>query len=232
MLKNKKNELLSIVWCDNGMVDGKFAEGLIFTFLNTIGKIPISSAYRFFGGHIASQREQALNQWIKDDNTEWLLWVDSDVVLTADSLQKIWDIADKNERPVVTGTVFSAQELEQTLMKTYPLLFVDLEDGKIEAIHPMPYDSIIKVDSAGMGFVLMHRSVILKMKKIFKDEPLFAEIGSDLAHQFVSEDIAFFRKLKKSGIQLYAHTGALAQHMKRFSVDVNYYGMYWNQNGK
>ena len=38
----------------------------------------------------------------------------------------------------------------------------------------------------------------------------------------------FFRKLKKAGIKIYAHTGAVVQHMKRFSFDVNYYNVYWD----
>jgi hypothetical protein len=38
----------------------------------------------------------------------------------------------------------------------------------------------------------------------------------------------FFRKLKKAGIPLYAHTGATVQHLKTFSFDQNYYNLYWN----
>jgi len=45
----------------------------------------------------------------------------------------------------------------------------------------------------------------------------------------VGEDIIFFRKLKQAGIKVFAHTGALAQHMKRFSFDVAYYGLYWKE---
>jgi hypothetical protein len=33
--------------------------------------------------------------------------------------------------------------------------------------------------------------------------------------------------MKAAGIPLHAHTGALVKHMKRFSVDVDYYSMYW-----
>jgi hypothetical protein len=34
--------------------------------------------------------------------------------------------------------------------------------------------------------------------------------------------------MKKAGVPLHAHTGALVKHMKRFSLDVDYYAMYWN----
>jgi hypothetical protein len=33
--------------------------------------------------------------------------------------------------------------------------------------------------------------------------------------------------MQEAGIPLYAHTGALVKHIKRFSLDVGYYDMYW-----
>jgi hypothetical protein len=37
-------------------------------------------------------------------------------------------------------------------------------------------------------------------------------------------------KMKAAGIPLHAHTGALVKHMKRFSLDYDYYGMYWTMD--
>jgi hypothetical protein len=85
----------------------------------------------------------------------------------------------------------------------------------------------MEVDSSGMGFVLMHRSVGITLQNKFLNEPVFAEkLG--LNNDFVGEDIAFFRKVKEAGIPIYAHTGATAKHMKRFPLDINYYQAYWN----
>jgi hypothetical protein len=33
--------------------------------------------------------------------------------------------------------------------------------------------------------------------------------------------------MRDAGIPLHAHTGALVKHMKRFSVDFDYYALYW-----
>jgi predicted GNAT family acetyltransferase len=55
----------------------------------------------------------------------------------------------------------------------------------------------------------------------------FAE-QEGIGDKFVGEDIVFFRKLKEAGIPLYAHTGALVRHMKRFSLDADYYSLYWS----
>jgi len=73
----------------------------------------------------------------------------------------------------------------------------------------------------------MHKSIIAKMRKISPEYSLFAEEEGRGA-KYISEDIVFFTKLKEAGVELYAHTGAVVQHMKRFSLDVNYYNLYWN----
>jgi hypothetical protein len=56
---------------------------------------------------------------------------------------------------------------------------------------------------------------------------MFAE-QEGLGDQFIGEDIVFFRKVRAAGIPVHAHTGALVKHMKRFSLDIDYYALYWN----
>jgi hypothetical protein len=91
----------------------------------------------------------------------------------------------------------------------------------------LPKNELIKVDSAGFGFLLMHKSIVSKMREVSPDYSLFAE-EEGIGDKYISEDIVFFRKLKAAGVDVYAHTGALVQHMKRFSFDINYYNLYWN----
>lgn len=230
-MPHSKNETLSIGWCDNGMTDGKFTEGLLYTTLTAPKHgIFINNAIRVQGNQIARQRMDLLELWADHVGTDWLLWVDSDVVLTSDILNKLWEAADKLTKPVVCGVYFVSKAMEGSLMLPQPALFHDHPEDEylMNFVHPLPYNEVIKVDSAGMGLVLMHKSVVPVLRKKFPDQSFFAE--KDLGREkFVGEDIIFFRKLKQAGIKLYAHTGALAQHMKRFSFDVAYYGLYWKE---
>jgi hypothetical protein len=73
----------------------------------------------------------------------------------------------------------------------------------------------------------MHKSIIDPIRAVEPDYSLFGE-KEGLGNKYISEDIVFFRKLKKAGIPLYAHTGATVQHLKTFSFDQNYYNLYWN----
>jgi hypothetical protein len=61
---------------------------------------------------------------------------------------------------------------------------------------------------------------------VFPNQSLFAEI-ENLGDKYIGEDIVFFQKVKKAGIPVFAWTGALVKHMKRFSFDMDYYAMYW-----
>jgi hypothetical protein len=77
-----------------------------------------------------------------------------------------------------------------------------------------------------MGLVLMHKSVLKALNEKFPDDFWFGE-NNEKGDKFIGEDIAFFRKVRQSGIPIHAHTGVIAKHMKRFAFDDAYYNLYW-----
>jgi hypothetical protein len=142
-------------------------------------------------------------------------------------MKKLWQSADKINRPVVSGTYFISKENEGTLMRPFPCLFNDISAHQIQYIHPLPDNQLIKVDNAGFGFVIMHKSIVPKMRAAHPGKGMFMETGDGNDDHFIGEDIIFFRRMRDAGIPLHAHTGALVKHMKRFSVDFDYYALYW-----
>jgi GT2 family glycosyltransferase len=219
---------LAIGWCDNGNTDGKFTEGVVSVALQCANNgIELTHSMRVQGNQIGRQRQVLFDYWADQIKSDWLLWIDSDIVVNMEVVAKLWDVADKINRPVVSGTYFISKENEGTLAKPYPALFFDVDEHSIQHVHPLPNNEVIKVDSAGFGFVLMHKSVIPALRAKFPDQSLFAE-QEGLGDKYVGEDIVFFRKMKEAGIPLYAHTGALVQHIKRFSLDADYYGLFWS----
>jgi len=228
----KPNETVSIGWCDNGTTDGKFTEGLMTAALaGPNNGTPIASSIRVQGNQIGRQRQVLFDYWADNLKTDWLLWVDSDIVLTIDVLQKLWKTADKVNRPVVSGVYFISKDNEGSLMKPYPVLFNDVSEYQIQYLHPLPDNEVVKCDAAGFGLVIMHKSIVAKMRQAHPNQSMFLETaGSAKDDQFIGEDIIFFRKMKAAGIPLYAHTGALVKHIKRFSLDFDYYALYWTMD--
>lgn len=218
-----KKEQLTIAWCDNGTVDSLFMDGVISVILALpkLG-IELGSLQHLIGNQIAKQRQQLVQDWYKTE-IDWLLWVDSDVAITPEIVEKLWNTADKDTKPVVSGVYFISPNPNTPLMIPVPCIFK--MDGKYNTpIHPMPENAVIKIDVAGLGLTLMHRSAITKIKD--KYNGVYFDIG--LGDDNRGEDVSFFLKLKEQGVPVYAHTGAIAGHIKRFVFDENYYAVWWN----
>jgi hypothetical protein len=218
-----KQESVAVAWCDNGMVDGKFMQGVTDVILKS--GVKFDETLRCGGNQIARQREILINYWYDKTDCEWLLWVDSDVVISPESFIKLWNHKDRYQRPMMTGVYFTSHNPEEPLMVPLPTLFnfADTEDGSIvlDRIHPLPKNKLMKVDAAGMGYILMHRSIVKKIREELPDTQFFQEMGKGT--KFIGEDIWFFALCEKVGIPLWCDTSVTAPHMKRFSFDEHYY---------
>lgn len=225
---NTQEETLTIAWCDNGNTDGKFTEGLLYTVIHAqhLG-IKVHGSVRVSGNQIARQRQTLFDNWADNIKTDWILWVDSDIVLTIESLGRLLEAADKDSAKIVSGLYFVSNEPEKPLMRPIPCAYKFINDmEQIESLTDLPNDQVIETDAAGMGLILMHKSIIKPVRNVSKDNFVFAETNG-IGAKFVGEDISFFKNVKKAGIQAYIHTGAIADHIKRFTFDINYHNFYW-----
>ena len=156
--------------------------------------IKVTSSIRVQGNQIARQRQSLIDYWYDNMQSDWLMWVDSDIVMSMDAFQLLWDSADKISRPLVTGVYFVSQENEQSLMEPTPAIYMDTDSPYVtRTIHPLPLNQLIPVDVAGFGFVLMHRSIVPKVREVAGEFSVFGE-NQQAANKFISEDVSFFRK--------------------------------------
>ena len=229
MSRGTMQETVSIAWCDNGMVDGKFMQGVTDVMLKS--GITFSSTLRSQGNQIARQRQTVIDYWYEKSKSDWLLWVDSDVVISPEKFKLLWDNKDAKERPLVSGVYFTTDNPEEPLMIPMPTVysFTNKGDGTfgLSRVHPLPENKLIKADAAGFGFILMHRSIVEKVKAVAPDGQMFMEMGR--GSKFIGEDIFFFMLCDRAEVPLYCHTGALAPHMKRFSFDEHYYNAFFGK---
>ena len=222
-----KNVLIG--WCDNGTVESRFMDGILSLYMakerGELKDINLNATHTM-GNQIFLQRQQMIEGWEKT-GIEWFLSVDTDVVITPDHFQKLLAIADENTAPVVTGVYFVSPNPNDPLMTPYPCVFRQVGKGFLP-IHPLPINQKIQVDAAGMGLVLMHKSILPKLKEKYTDGVLF---DTALGDNSKGEDLSFFLKLKDVGIPVYTHTGVIGKHMKRFCVDESYYSLWWQTVG-
>jgi hypothetical protein len=225
------NDKLAIAWCDNGMVDGKFMQGVTDVMIHS--GVEVVTTLRSQGNQIARQRDKVINYWYEGNKADWILWVDSDVVISVDTFKLLWDNKDVTDRPILTGVYFTTDQPEESLMTPMPTLFNFVENNGnvgITRVHPLPKNKLMQIGAAGMGYVLMHRSVVDRIRAVLNNVPLFADIGH--GKDFMGEDIYFFALCDKADVPVYAHTGATVPHMKRFSFDEHYYDAFVGQKRK
>jgi hypothetical protein len=133
---------------------------------------------------------------------------------------------------MVSGIYFIAKDSDGSLPIPMPVIFDNVDKHTVKYHHPLPKDSVIKMDCAGMGLVLIHKSVVEKLRAMYGDKHfMFAEDNS-VGEEFIGEDISFFRKCSAAEIPLYAHTGAVAKHMKTTAWDMDLYTLYWNSKNQ
>ena len=223
-----QDESIMVAWCDGGRVDGKFTLGLVATMMHLKQKFNLRSFARVCGNQIARQRHEIFLEW-EQEGSDWLLWIDSDIVFNTESLDILMQYAHKDLIKVISGIYFIiAPKTSGSLQEPTPAIFKQDDLERPISIHPLPKNELIEIDHAGFGFLLMHKSIIEQMKKVVLGNSVFNEtLRQDMP--FIGEDIKFFMNLKKAGIQAYAHTGALAEHMKIFAVDIDYYNAFWGK---
>ena len=153
--------------------------------------VKFASTLRSQGNQIARQRQTVIDYWYDKTDHEWLLWVDSDVVISPDTFRLLWDNKDADKRPLVSGVYFTTDNPEEPLMVPMPTVFSFVNNGDggfgLSRIHPLPENQLIKADAAGFGFILMHRSVVEKVRAVAPDGQVFMEMGRGT--KFIGEDI-------------------------------------------
>lgn len=221
-----KPESIVISWCDNGFTDSVFTSSInslllyITNYHRDIDRVGIN---QIIGNQIAKQRGEALLNF-EQMECDWILFVDSDIAISPQAFDLLWNNRHIKERPVMCGIYFITFEPNSTLPAPIPCIFkIQNEEGSLP-IHPLPENQIIPIDVAGLGFALIHKSVIEKLRDNYGNTTFQITIGD----KHISEDVSFFYKLKNLNIPVYAHTGAIVPHIKRFMFDANYYNLWWD----
>ena len=216
-----KDEKITLAWCDTGNVHG----GLFLSFLLNKPE-NITNFLRSTGKRISTQRQEIFDAWMAEefDDSDWILWIDSDIIPSENDIRLLLETADKNKYPVLSALCFTA--IGKNII---PCSFYNNKNGGISSIsyEDVFSKSIIKVDSIGFGMVLMHRSVYKELISVFGYTHLFAEIDDPSNHSiYVGEDIAFCKYLNELSVPIHVHTGVIPKHIKSLEIDEDIYRLY------
>jgi len=224
----KSAHKVSIGSCDPGTVNGAFAYRLIQ--LAQARSARLGPFVRVKGsGLLSKQRNRVVKQFLDGTKSDWLLLIDSDEQLSLEAFDKLLETAHDKERPVVAGLVFAGFGIEGApYPKPVPAIFQDAPEGFLP-LYKYDKDSIFEIDAAGTGCLLIHRSVLEKMRETadknqgpdwcwFWDGPVDGN--------WIGEDLLFCRRIRALGFPIYVNTGAILPHQKSYWLDERHHHLW------
>lgn len=214
----RTRDRVSIGWLDPGVVDGMFALSVANVYAQRQERI--DSLIRVQAGGLLSRgRNELVDRFMTTTDSEWLLMIDSDEQLGLDTFDKLVGAVHDKDRPIVAGLYFGAWPGE-FYPTAVPLIFHRLPDStRFAPVLDYPADTLVEIDSAGTGCLLIHRSVFEAFQAEasphegpswcwFRDMPVNGD--------WFSEDHFFCARAKELGFPIWAHTGATLPHRKQF----------------
>jgi GT2 family glycosyltransferase len=224
----KSAHKVSIGSCDPGTVNGAFAYRLIQ--LAQARSARLGPFVRVKGsGLLSKQRNRVVKQFLDGTKSDWLLLIDSDEQLTLEAFDKLLETAHDKERPVVAGLVFAGFGIEGApYPKPVPAIFQDAPEGFLP-LYKYDKDSVFEIDAAGTGCLLIHRSVLEKMR-----ETADKNQGTDwcwfwdgpVNGNWIGEDLLFCRRIRALGFPIYVNTGAILPHQKSYWLDERHHQLW------
>lgn len=171
---------------------------------------------------LADARNTGCQRFLDETDHEWLWYVDTDMGFLPDTIDRLVDAADPDERPVVGGLCFMLREMaydgyggRRVMAAPAMHMPATTPEGVVgfTVRWEYPPNTLVQVAGTGAACLLIHRGALEKLR---------AEIGD---HWFsrvryedgvlISEDLSFCARLMQQGIPLFVHTGVKTTHHKQ-----------------
>jgi hypothetical protein len=191
----KTGHKVTIGSCDPGSVNGSFAYRLIQ--LAQARSSRLGPFVRIKGsGLLSKQRNRVVKQFLDNTDSDWLL--------------------------MIAGLVFAGFGVPgKPYPKPVPAIFQDSDKGFLP-LYKYDKNSVFEIDAAGTGCLMVHRSVLEKMREVAdpnqgKDWCWFWD--GPVAGEWIGEDLLFCRRAKALGFKIHVNTAAVLPHQKSFWME-------------
>lgn len=156
---------------------------------------------------LAEGRNSLCRTFLSDHpDANWLLMLDSDMTFSPYLLSQLLETADGIACPVMSGLYFNGSK-----DLCAPEMYALRDDDKFASITVWTAGTLLRADAVGGGCLLLHRSVLERMRDEYPPEgPWFST---------ESEDIVFCRRLMALGYAIIVDSSVVLGHCKRAIVD-------------
>lgn len=169
---------------------------------------------------LTDARNKAVATFLKERQADWLWWIDTDMGFAPDTLERLMQAADPDDRPIVGALAFTQRQYEIDgwggwRVRATPTVF-DWEqvDGKQGFAVRWDYarNTVTRVAGTGCACILIHRSALEKVHAEYGT--WYDRIPNATMGQLTSEDLSFCMRAGALKIPVHVHTGVLTTHHK------------------
>lgn len=181
-------------------------------------------------GGLVESRNLAVQRFLDETPHEWLWFIDTDMGFSPDTVDRLVQAADPAERPVVGALCFGLREMAYDglggrRVMPVPTLFNQARtpEGHIgfATRWKFPADTLVQVAGTGAACLLIHRTVLEKVRAEYGDSWFDQVRYQD--KRLVSEDLSFCYRLAGVGVPVFVHTGVKTNHHKQMWIsDLDY----------
>lgn len=192
---------ISIGYVDTGKVDTAWFRCVLAALNHDRGK-HLGNVLGVSPANIAESRCDVVRRFLDSDD-DWLWFLDTDIVFPVDTHERLLEVADKDERPIVTAAYFADWTGNGGISPVWALP----RDEEMKPIAEMP-DRAIRLASCGTGCILIHRTVfekILAHDKFGKDPwPWFSHeiVQTTDGLRRLGEDYTFCIRAAECGFEI------------------------------
>lgn len=167
------------------------------------------------GFPIDTARNEVCRLFLDQDNGDYLLFLDADMKHPATLAHRLVS----HQLPLVTARY----QMRKPPFHTVAMRKVGSGPHDYKSIAET--SGLVPVDAAGAGALLVHRSVLEKVRANEGDNWFQYQVGPN-GLRTVSEDMWFFEKAKAAGFQAYADLDCVCTHVASFEVDPSWHAPY------
>jgi hypothetical protein len=212
----KNNEKIIIGYITHGWMRSEFVQSIHRLLLERPEKI--HSVITQIGPYININRHRLTNAFLETD-ADWLLMLDTDVILDTKNYDVLINSADVEKYPILAGKYFFHFPSDNP-----PFHVSAQKDG--DWLNEYPENVIVEdCHSVAAGLMIVHRSVFEKTRDNKPDSktPWWWN-GLDVdGFSEISEDSYFCEQVRDAGIPIAIHTGVVADHIRKMAVMEDYF---------
>jgi hypothetical protein len=181
--------------------------------------------YHLIGSCLVYDAREKIIQFCENENADWLLFLDSDMVIPADALLKFVNCKlDGNKLDVVGGICFKRIPPFQPCFYTKARINPETKKPLLESPIDFPDTGLLEVEGIGMACTFIRKNAWQAMKK--KHEQLF------FPYFGIGEDLSFCIRARMTGIKMFADLSVNVGHIGHVQFDKQHFFMARDEHRK